>query len=85
MKDKQIPKVVFVKSKMSATETTTQTVEQISNLHGFGRMRVDGTDRHFGDFRDALTRDGFAIVKGAIPREKALKYADEMYSWLEGL
>lgn len=71
--------------KMSTTETTTQTAEQVSSLHGFGRMRVDGTDRHFGDFRDALTRDGFAIVKGAIPKGKALEYADAMYSWLEGL
>jgi hypothetical protein len=70
---------------MSTTATTVETALVNPNLHGFGRMRVDGTDRHFGDFRDDLTRDGFAIVKGAIPREKALKYADEMYSWLEGL
>jgi hypothetical protein len=70
---------------MSTTATTVETAQVNPNLHGFGRMRVDGTDRHFGDFRDDLTRDGFAIVKGAIPREKALKYADEMYSWLEGL
>lgn len=70
---------------MSTTATTVGTAQVNPNLHGFGRMGVDGTDRHFGDFRDDLTRDGFAIVKGAIPKEKALKYADEMYSWLEGL
>lgn len=70
---------------MSTTATVTETANANPNLHGFGRMRVDGTDRHFGDFRDDLTRDGFAIVKGAIPKERALKYADEMYSWLEGL
>jgi hypothetical protein len=70
---------------MSTTTTTVEATQVNPNLHGFGRMRVDGTDRHFGDFRDDLTRDGFAIVKGAIPKEKALKYADEMYSWLEGL
>ncbi|KAJ5937576.1 hypothetical protein N7454_003918 [Penicillium verhagenii] len=69
---------------MSTTATVTETAKANSNLHGFGRMRVDGTDKHFGDFRDDLTRDGFAIVKGAIPKERALKYADEMYSWLEG-
>ncbi|KAJ5144558.1 hypothetical protein N7448_001950 [Penicillium atrosanguineum] len=68
---------------MSATTTITQTASTNPNLHGFGRMRVDGTDQQFGDFRDQLTRDGFAIVKGAIPRERALKYADEMHSWLE--
>lgn len=70
---------------MSTTLTVTETSQANPNLHGFGRMRVDGTDRHYGDFRDDLTRDGFAIVKGAITRGKALEYADEMYSWLEGL
>ncbi|KAF6812650.1 hypothetical protein CMUS01_13012 [Colletotrichum musicola] len=37
----------------------------------------------YGDFRDALVRDGFVVVKGAIPRERADKYADEMFSYLE--
>ncbi|KAJ5464414.1 uncharacterized protein N7458_000100 [Penicillium daleae] len=68
---------------MSATTTVTKTVQANPNLHGFGRMRLDGTDKQFGDFRDELARNGFAVVKGAIPREKALKYADEMYTWLE--
>lgn len=49
------------------------------------RMRVDGTDAKFGDFRDDLARDGYAVVKGAVPRDRALKYADDMFSWLEGL
>lgn len=70
---------------MTSTATIIQTVSANPNLHGFGRMRVDGTDQHYGDFRDQLTRDGFAVVKGAIPREKALKYSEEMYSWLENL
>jgi hypothetical protein len=48
-------------------------------------MRVDGTDAKFGDFRDDLARDGYAVVKGAVPRDRALKYADDMFSWLEGL
>ncbi|KAJ5761642.1 hypothetical protein N7533_003681 [Penicillium manginii] len=68
---------------MSATTTVTQAPSANPNLHGNGRMRVDGTDQPYGDFRDDLTRDGFAIVKGAIPREKAVKYSDKMYSWLE--
>lgn len=70
---------------MSATTTVTETVQANPNLHGLGRMRLDGTDHQFGDFRDELARNGFAVVKGAIPREKALKYADEMYTWLENL
>lgn len=39
----------------------------------------------FGDFRDDLQRDGFAVVKGAVPRERADKYADQMFQWLEDL
>jgi hypothetical protein len=48
-------------------------------------MKVDGTDAKYGDWRDDLARDGYAVIKGAIPRERADKYADKMYSWLEGL
>ncbi|EKG16767.1 hypothetical protein MPH_05970 [Macrophomina phaseolina MS6] len=51
---------------------------------GPNRLRCSEADKHYGDFRDDLSRDGFAIIKGAIPRERADKYADEMYSWLEG-
>lgn len=39
----------------------------------------------YGDWRDDLARDGYAVLKGAIPRERADKYADAMFSWLEGL
>ncbi|KAJ1325430.1 phytanoyl-CoA hydroxylase [Microdochium nivale] len=37
----------------------------------------------FGDFRDDLTRDGYAVVKGAIPRERADQYANRMFEYLE--
>ncbi|KAI8272769.1 hypothetical protein K4K60_011845 [Colletotrichum sp. SAR11_57] len=37
----------------------------------------------YGDFRDDLVRDGYVVVKGAIPRERADKYADDMMSYLE--
>lgn len=70
---------------MSSTQTATVTAPTNPNLHGFGRMKVDGHDQNFGDFRDALSRDGYAIVKGAIPRDRALHYGDQMYSWLENL
>lgn len=39
----------------------------------------------YGDFRDDLVRDGYVVVKGAIPRERADKYADDMMSYLENL
>ncbi|GAA6038561.1 hypothetical protein JCM8097_004631 [Rhodosporidiobolus ruineniae] len=37
----------------------------------------------FNDWRDDLAEHGYAIVKGAIPRERALKYRDQAFSWLE--
>lgn len=48
-------------------------------------MKIDGTKTSYGDWRDDLARDGYAVVKGAIPRERADAYADSMYAWLEGL
>lgn len=30
-----------------------------------------------------LVRDGYAVVKGAVPQERALQYASDMYSYLE--
>lgn len=42
-------------------------------------------DSPYGDFRDDLVRDGFAVIKGAIPRERADAYADKMFTYLEEL
>ena len=39
----------------------------------------------YGDFRDDLVKDGFAIVKGAIPAPKAGEYVDKIHQYLEGL
>lgn len=39
----------------------------------------------FGDFRDDLLRDGYVVVKGAIPRERADNYSEEMMYYLENL
>ena len=61
-----------------STTTTTTTVPP-------GRLFAHGTDVHYGDFRDDLLRDGVAVVKNAVPRDRALKYADEIHEWLEGL
>lgn len=65
--------------------TTTKAAAVTLKAVEYERMRVDGTDPKFGDWRDDLARDGYAVIKGAIPRERADKYADQMYSWLEGL
>jgi hypothetical protein len=50
-----------------------------------GKLFSEGTNVKYGDFRDDLLQNGFAVVKGAVPRERALKYADGIYEWLEGL
>ncbi|KAH9433156.1 hypothetical protein MCOR02_007821 [Pyricularia oryzae] len=55
--------------------TTTMTVQPA--------LKVDGTDPTFGDWRDDLVRDGYAVIKGAVPRENALKYADKMLALVE--
>lgn len=39
----------------------------------------------YGDFRDDLLRDGYVVVKGAIPRERVDEYGEEMMSYLETL
>ena len=66
----------------SATETITSGAQHIA-----GKLFLRGAkeESSFGDFRDDLQRDGFAVVKGALPREKADLYADQMFQWLEDL
>ncbi|KAH7333425.1 hypothetical protein BKA65DRAFT_527578 [Rhexocercosporidium sp. MPI-PUGE-AT-0058] len=70
--------------------TVTQTIPK--TIPGTTSLKVVGIDKSifsvpistsYGDFRDDLLRDGFAIVKGAVPRENADKYAEDMYKWLE--
>jgi hypothetical protein len=70
---------------MSTTTTTITEQPAAATLKVSGPVKVDGTDPTYGDFRDDLIRDGFAVIKGAIPRERADKYADAMYTWLEDL
>ncbi|CAK7207207.1 hypothetical protein SEUCBS139899_010016 [Sporothrix eucalyptigena] len=57
--------------------------EAVSAVAKATRMRMDGTDPHYGDWRDDLLRDGYAVIKGAIPHERALQYADKMYALAE--
>lgn len=74
-------------SSVATTETATSDASTLSlKLPASGyRMKLDGTDPKFGDWRDDLVRDGYVVVKGAIPRERAMQYADKMYSLLESL
>lgn len=76
-------KTFYTATKMITTSTKTAPV-MLKPVQD-DAMKVDGTDAKYGDWRDDLARDGYAVIKGAIPRERADKYADKMYSWLEGL
>lgn len=60
-------------------------IPKANSVHGNGRLFEKNSDFTYGDFRDDLLRDGYAVVKGAIPRERADAYAEQMYSFLEDL
>ena len=75
--------ILSANCKMSATITETTTPLKV--VATSQALKVDGTDPKYGDWRDDLVRDGFAVIKGAIPKERAEKYADAMFGWLEGL
>lgn len=66
---------------MSSTRTATITTSEQPTL----RLRLDGSDGYFGDWQDDLIRDGYAVIRGAIPRERADHYVNEMHEWLESL
>ncbi|PYH67673.1 phytanoyl-CoA dioxygenase [Aspergillus vadensis CBS 113365] len=70
------------------TTTTTTTTAEPPKAQGYGqgqnRMLLDGKPTNYGDFRDALNRDGYAVIKGAIPLDRANGYADAFYSYMEG-
>jgi hypothetical protein len=40
-------------------------------------------EKAYGDFRDQLFRDGYAVVKGATSTERADAYKEAMIQWLE--
>lgn len=70
---------------MSTTTTTITQAAPSLSVTSQPKLKVDGTDPKFGDWRDDLIRDGYAVVKGAIPRDRALGYADKMFALAESL
>lgn len=72
---------------MATTTITEQLANTVITTVGTDtrRMKVDGTDPTFNDWRDDLVRDGYAIIKGAIPSERAGIYADKMLALMESL
>ncbi|KAJ5766167.1 uncharacterized protein N7511_003783 [Penicillium nucicola] len=65
------------------SETTTTAKASTLLKAPSGRLFSQGTDVKYGDFRDDILQNGYAVVKGAIARDRALKYADDIYTWLE--
>lgn len=41
-------------------------------------------DQDFGDWRDDFARDGYAVIKGAIPADRAEQYRQRGFKWMEG-
>ena len=70
-----------------STITEVQTAEAAQNVISVvpQAMKIDGSDPAYGDWRDDLIRDGFAVVKGAVPKQRVEQYADQMYNLLESL
>lgn len=66
---------------MSTTTTATQTTLQGQKAG----MALDGRPTNYNDFRDQLNRDGYAVIKGAVPRARAEGYADKFLSYIEDL
>lgn len=71
------------------TETVTQTLEATvsyikAQAPGPRKLYTQDNVKH-GDWRDELIEHGVVVVKGAIPRERALKYVDDIMSYLENL
>lgn len=65
--------------------TTTTTTASTRLTAPSGRLFSQGTNVKYNDFRDDLLQNGYAVIKGAVPKDRALKYADQIYDWLEGL
>jgi hypothetical protein len=37
----------------------------------------------YEDFRDDFFRDGYVVIKGAVPKDRAIAYQNEALNWLE--
>lgn len=67
---------------MQIQETSTPPEE----IHSFAPFKYAGIlsqGAPFADWRDDLARDGYAVVRGAVPRERALEYRDRAKHWLK--
>ncbi|EGV63738.1 hypothetical protein PSN45_004196 [Yamadazyma tenuis] len=61
-------------------ETLLQTAKVPKEV--FSNMEASFTSQTYGDWRDDLINDGFAVVKGALTKEKAKVYQNEAFDWI---
>jgi len=86
---KSFTKIIVVASRHIAALDMSQgytkvTDDRLSLVEtSYGRLQLDGRPTNYGDFRDALGRDGYAVIKGAVPNHRALAYSDMFYTYLE--
>lgn len=66
----------------SSTEIPTPSVKKLLSDN---KLATSEHKNVFGDFRDDLIRDGYAVVKGAVPRDRADAYGRAFYDFLESL
>lgn len=64
---------------MTAPSTPPEQPDQLFPLGQYHDLLSKGP---FGDFRDALAKDGFVVVP-AIPEAEALAYRERAFKWLE--
>lgn len=72
-------------SAIDVQPTTVPTTPSIKKILSDSRLTAANLKPIFGDFRDDLVRDGYAVIKGAVPRERADRYGREFYDFLESL
>lgn len=80
------PVPITVNKAFPTKSTATRSLKSGTKPKPSGPDRVFTRDNvTYGDWRDDLVRDGYVVVKGAVPVERAEKYGDEMLTWLEHL
>ncbi|KAH6967587.1 hypothetical protein BKA56DRAFT_530187 [Ilyonectria sp. MPI-CAGE-AT-0026] len=71
------------KASHALVDTPSQAAKaQIAQPSGPARLFADA-GATYGDWRDDLVRDGFVVVKGAIPQDRAEAYREDMLNYLE--
>jgi hypothetical protein len=54
-----------------------------TSIHCKPLSRDNSQRTETGDWRDDFFRDGFAVIKNTIPKDRAQKYQSDALTWLE--